>query len=172
MPMELEEGQNPLDAWELPLGFDSQMFQVAFQQWKEKGERPGTPISQWRADPGQVNTLAALGIFTVDAFGEMSEEAFGKLIASLPRGTQVSLKALHDEAIGFVNRYGARFDADEFVSKIEVLENSNEKLKEDLENKDAEIERLLAKIKGSSKKGKKKKSEPEVVDGQIQDIEL
>jgi len=179
IPVELSEadkkaGKTNLDLWELPHGFDSEMFQVAFERWKQEGAKPGTPISSWRADPGQASTLAALGIFTVDSFGQMSEEQFKGIIKGLPVSAQGPLLELHDMAIGFVNAYVGRVDAEQFGNKIEVLETSNEKLKEELENKDAEIQALLAKIQGKKALNKKAKKEEEyeVVDGEIQEVIL
>lgn len=158
IPMELTEDQKKagvteLDMWELPIGFDSDMFHVAFERFKQQGSRPGTSISSWRADPGQVNTLAALGIFTVDQFGAMSEEQFKQKVGQLPPSAQGPLLDLHDMAITFVNAQSGFVDAKEFGDKMEVLEASNDKLKEELEEKDEEIKKLLAKIKGGNKKG-------------------
>lgn len=179
IPLTLEdlglENASELDLWELPHGFDSEMFQVAFERWKERGAKPGTSIASWRADPGQINTLAALGIFTVDQFGELSEEEFKRMLGTLPQNAQVPLLELHDMAIAFVNAYAGRVDAQEFGDKLETLEASNSKLKESIEEKDAEIQRLLAKIKGTGSKrsGAKKKatkSDPEVEDGQIKGV--
>lgn len=159
-----------LDLWTLPLGFDSEVFQVAFERWKQQGSKPGTPISNWRADPGQVNTFAALGIFTVEQLGQMSEEALRKAVSSLPPSASGHLIELHELAIAFVNAQAGRVDASEFGHKLEVLENANERLKEELENKDAEIQKLLEKIKGTSTE-KPKNKKPVVVDGRIEGVE-
>lgn len=152
IPMELDdldgEGSSELNLWELPNGFDSEMFQVAFERFKQQGSKPGTPITNWRADPGQANTLAALGIFTVDQFGRLSEQQFKGMVRQLPPSSQVPLVELHDMAIAFVNSQAGMVDARQFGDKIEALETSNERLQEELEEKDTEIKKLLAKIKG------------------------
>lgn len=172
---DLDAGSSELDLWDLPAGFDSEMFQVAFERFKAQGSRPGTPISAWRADPGQSNTLAAMGIFTVDQFGRMTEEQFKRQVGQLPPSAQGPLLELHDLAIAFVNSQAGLVDARQFGDKIEALENSNDRLKEELEDKDEEIKKLLAKIKGTGapagKRGpgrpKKSAASVSVVDGEI-----
>lgn len=169
-----------LDLWELPIGFEDDVFQVAFERWKKEGAAPGTPLSAWRADPGQINTLAAMGLFTVDALGQLSEELFKSKLKNLPPSIQGPLLELHEMAIAYVNSQAGMVDASQFGDKIEALENYNEKLKEELENKDDEIKKLLAKIKGTSGRDQKKQvvkkhedsSDPqfEVVDGEIKEI--
>lgn len=150
------EGLTELDLWELPIGFDSEMFQVAYEKFKEQGSKPGMPISAWRADPGQVNTLAALGIFTVDAFGEMSEQDFGRKVEKLPPSGQGPLKELHEMAIAYCNTASGRYDAEKFVGKLEALEDSNEKLQMALEAKDEEMQALLEKVQGAKKTTRKR----------------
>jgi hypothetical protein len=174
--LDKEEGKTELDLWDLPIGFENEMFAVAFKRFKQQGSKPGTPISAWRADPGQQNTLAAMGIFTVDQFGRMSEEQFKRMVSQLPPSSQGPLLELHDMAIAFVSSQSGLVDAKKFGDKITALEDNNERLKEELEEKDAEIQKLLAKIKGTGAPASRGRGRPpksastkrvEVQDGEI-----
>lgn len=177
-------GVSELECWELPIGFESEIFQIAFEQWKEKGTRPGTSIANWRANPGQANTLSAMGIFTVEQFGELAEEEFKRKIKTLPPSASSPLLELHDAAIAFVATQSGLVDAAKFGNKIEALESANEQLVEAMEEKDAEIARLMAKIRGdepvADEEGDGDEDEPlaassdsdevVIVDGKIQGV--
>jgi hypothetical protein len=178
VPMQDAKAPLDLNAWELPVGFDNPVFQSAFEKFKEAGERPGTPISNWRADPGQVNTLSALGIFSVEQLGNYSEQSFKDMLGQLPPSMRGSFDELHELAVAFVNSQSGTVNAEEFGDKIEALESMNERILEELDSKDAEIAALKAKIKGKSKakaksksKAKAKAQDVDVVDGVIQGVE-
>jgi len=149
-PREIEEGKTELDLWELPIGFDSEVFKLAFERFKMNGSKPGTPLTAWRADPGQVSTLGAMGLFTVEDFGGLTEESFKEKIKSLPPSAQTPLLTLHEAAIAYTAAQTGNFDLEKYGQKLDALESSNESLREELEAKEAELAEMRAKIKGTT----------------------
>lgn len=165
-----------LELWELPHAFDSDIFRVAYEKFKDSGAQKGTPLAAWRADPGQVNTLAALGVYTVEQYGRMSEEAVDAMLGQLPPSSRGGVKEIHELAVIYVTSQEGHVDVSQFGDKIEALESNNEKLKEELETQREKYEELLAKAKGSAAPKRKhrkttKPSQPQVVDGVIEGIE-
>lgn len=164
-------GQSELDMWELPIGFEAPMFQEAFERWKQQGDKPGTPINAWRADPGQSNTLQALGIFTVEGFAELSEEAFKAKLRNMPPSAQGALLELHQLAIAFAASQTGNIDVQNLMRRLDEYEGRAERAEEELQDKNKQIEELQAKIKGESpKRGRPKKDEISIVDGEIKGV--
>lgn len=180
IPMELGDEGIPenatlLDLYELPPGFDNDVFLAAFEQFKQTATTPGTSIASWKADPGQVATLASLGIYSVEMLGQMSEEAFTQKIQTLPPSTRGGYLELHELAVAYCNRQEGMFDIEAYEGKIGALEASNDILLEKVEAKDEKIAELLAKIKGMEVDAEEVVSEePEkkvvVENGQIKEI--
>lgn len=163
LPMTLEdlklegiESPTEADLWELPVGFDGELFQVAFEKWKAAGVQKGTPLSAWRADPGHVQTLSSLGIYTVEQFGRMDEQLVKQTIVKLPPSLHGALIELHEMAVIFVESQSGLDQSRELGDKLQAMTDSNERLEQELEEQRDKYEALLAKIKGDE--GEKKTS--------------
>ncbi len=136
--------ENGKAQWDLPPGFDEEIFQIAWERFQKSQSEPGLSIEKWRATPSEARALQALGIFTVEGFGNLSEDAFRRKVDNLPPSQKSTLLELHDCAIAYANTVGGRVNAKEFGDKIQALEGQVEHYK-------MLAEELMAKVKGTKK---------------------